>query len=195
MDRWLEILLIMPGFIFGLTIHEAAHALSAKRLGDGYSASRGRISLNPLRHLSPLGTLAILVLGFGWAKPVEVNPYNFEKPKLHMLLTALAGPASNILLMLLISLVLRLVPIQGRVLYVILFLAAYINGVLALLNLLPIPPLDGSRIWPLLVPKLKLVDRSRLNLVWVGLLIVALRTNLLDSLFRFVVRTVTILVG
>ena len=95
---WEIALFLLPGLIVGLTVHEFAHAISAKWLGDRNPERMGRVSLNPFRHLSPLGTLALFVLGFGWGKPVEVNLYNFKKPKLYYLLSSLAGPASNLIL-------------------------------------------------------------------------------------------------
>jgi len=93
-----RLLLLLPGFLIGLTVHEAAHAITAKWFGDDTAERMGRVSLNPLRHLSPMGTAALFFLGFGWGRPVIVNIHNFRKPKLHYLLSSLAGPASNLIL-------------------------------------------------------------------------------------------------
>ncbi|MHC4126280.1 MAG: site-2 protease family protein, partial [Planctomycetota bacterium] len=89
---WQTALFLFPGLIIGLTIHEFAHAITAKWLGDRYPEKMGRVSLNPLRHLSLWGTLALFILGFGWGKPVPINLYNFKRPKLYYLLTSIAGP-------------------------------------------------------------------------------------------------------
>ena len=86
----------LPGLIMGLTVHEAAHAITAKWLGDRTVEQMGRVSLNPLRHLSPLGTLALFILGLGWGKPVVVNVSNFKRPKLYYLLSSLAGRVQSL---------------------------------------------------------------------------------------------------
>jgi len=141
---WKTALILLPGLVIGLTVHEAAHALSARWLGDRTAERMGRVSLNPLRHLSPLGTLALFFIGFGWGKPVIVNLYNFKRPKLYYLLSSLAGPASNLLLCAISLGVLHLRPH-----WVIEWIATsvfYINAILAVINLLPVPPLDGSKI-------------------------------------------------
>ena len=195
MSRLQVILHFLPGFILGLTVHEYAHALVALWLGDGYPASQGRVSLNPFRHLSPLGTLAIAVLGVGWARPVEVNIHNFRRPRRDFLLTALAGPASNIVLMMLLAGLVRLGPGLNDRLRLILLLGARINGILAVINLLPIPPLDGSRLWPVLIPHLKLLNRNRLSFLWVVLVLAIFRLGLLDRLFLAVGNVVNGLAG
>lgn len=174
---------VLPGFIIGLTVHEFAHAFSAHLLGDSYARSQGRLSLNPFAHLSPLGTILILFLGFGWARPVPVNIYNFKNPRRDFLITSLAGPFSNILLMLLFIVLFRLTPGVNDTLSLVIFLAAYANGILALINLLPIPPLDGSRIWPFLFPKINL-SNGRGSLILIILLILGIRMNLLDQVFQ-----------
>lgn len=165
------ILLFLPGFLVGLTVHEAAHAISAKWLGDSCSAKMGRVSLNPMKHLSPMGTLALMFLGFGWGRPVIVNLYNFKKPKFYYLLSSLAGPASNLLLSAMALGVIYLRPTNAIVLNVC--LSIYIvNAILATINLLPIPPLDGSKIWPCLIPGMQPVISGKWSRVWMGVLIV-----------------------
>lgn len=190
-----EILFILPGFLIGITLHEFAHAYSGKLLGDGLAASQGRVSLNPLRHLSPLGTLMILFLGFGWARPVEVNPYNFKRPRVDFLMCSLAGPFANFVLLLFFSMVLRFTPIYSEVWLRVFLGGAYINGILMVLNLLPIPPLDGSRIWPVLFPQLRLVNRSRLNFLWIILIVGVLQFDLLNGLFAAVISVINLLIG
>ena len=168
-------LLLLPGLVVGLTFHEAAHALAAKWLGDSTAERMGRLSLNPLRHLSPLGTLAIFVIGFGWGKPVMVNLYNFERPKLYYLLSSLAGPAVNLLLAGLSLGVLYLRP--WFLVYWFFWSLFMINAILAAVNLMPIPPLDGSKIWPCLIPGMRPVISGKWSLIWLVVLVVAVWTN------------------
>ena len=173
-------LFLLPGLIIGLTVHEAAHAITAKWLGDRTAEEMGRVSLNPLRHLSALGTLALFVLGFGWGKPVIINLHNFKKPKLYYLLSSLAGPASNLILCVLSLgvLYLRL----GRVVEFIFTSIFFINAILAVINLLPVPPLDGSKIWPCIIPGMKPMVSAQWTKVWIVVLLICLFTGVLDKI-------------
>ncbi|MFA5561783.1 MAG: site-2 protease family protein [Eubacteriales bacterium] len=159
-------LLMIPSVLIALTVHEVSHGYAAYRLGDPTARSLGRLSLNPLRHLDIVGTLCMLFLGFGWAKPVPINPRNFKNPRVDMAKTAFAGPLSNILLaffsipfyLLLLSLVPQLrgagvVGLFAEYFGLFLFYFQLLNLSLALFNLLPVPPFDGSRIFYLLLPK------------------------------------------
>jgi len=171
---------LLPGLVIGLTFHEAAHALTAKWLGDRTSERMGRISLNPLRHLSPLGTLALFIIGFGWGKPVTVNLYNFKKPKLYYLLSSLAGPAVNIVLC---GISLGLLYLHPHVLLKWICMSVFfINAILACVNLLPIPPLDGSKIWPCIIPGAKPVISGKWTMVWMAVLVVALYTGAIGKI-------------
>lgn len=168
-------IMFMPGLIIGLTVHEAAHAISAKWLGDRTSEKMGRISLNPLRHLSIYGTLALFFLGFGWGKPVIVNLYNFKKPKFYYLLSSLAGPASNIIICGICLAILYMHP--PVIVYNFLVGVFIINGMLAAINLVPIPPLDGSKIWPCLIPGMKPTVSGKWSMIWIVVLIISLQTG------------------
>lgn len=175
-------LLFLPGLIVGLTIHEAAHAITAKWLGDRNPERMGRISLNPLRHLSLLGTVALFVLGFGWGKPVEVNLYNFKRPKLYYFLSSIAGPISNLILCGLALGVLYLRP--HAVVRVICISIFFINAILAVINLLPVPPLDGSKIWPCIIPGMRLTVSGKWTKVWMMILLVCLFTGVIGGILR-----------
>ena len=158
-----SLLLIAPPILLALTFHEYAHAFVAHRYGDDTAQRSGRLTLNPLRHLDPLGTIMIFLVHFGWAKPVPVNPYNLRNPKKDMLWISAAGPLSNMLLALISGLLFRLLSdfaaTPGRdsltgLLVVVVFLSLKINLALAIFNILPIAPLDGSKIlYGLLPPK------------------------------------------
>ena len=149
----LVILILIPSII----VHEVSHGFLADRLGDPTARQAGRLTLNPLPHIDPFGSVllpAMLALAngplFGWAKPVPVNPGRFTNPTGHMAITALAGPASNVLLAVLVG---RLVyPAVSGVPEEIAFWVVALNLFLAVFNMLPIPPLDGSRLLPLVLP-------------------------------------------
>lgn len=168
-------LFLLPGLVIGLTVHEAAHAITAKWLGDRTAEKMGRVSLNPLRHLSVYGTLALFVLHFGWGKPVIVNLYNFKKPKFYYLLSSLAGPVSNLLICGVCFGVLHLHP--PGIIDLFLRMTFLINGMLATINMIPIPPLDGSKIWPCLIPWMKPTISGKWSMVWMGVLVVAFYTG------------------
>lgn len=174
------ILLFLPGFLIGLTFHEAAHAITAKWLGDPTAKERGRVSLNPLRHLSPMGTIALFLVGFGWGRPVPVNIHNFEKPKFYYLLTSLAGPAVNVLMAAISLGILYLRP--GAVLVWICMSVFLVNTILAVFNLLPIPPLDGSKIWPFIIPGFEKVTTGQWSIVWLVVLLVGLKTGVITRI-------------
>ena len=142
----------LPAIVISLSVHECCHAGSAYLLGDPTARNMGRLSLNPFRHLDPIGFLCLMFFRFGWAKPVPINPYNFRSvdEKTGMLLTALAGPMSNILLCFicigLFSLTPRRAPVPIQWYFDFLNYMIIINASLAFFNLIPVPPLDGSKI-------------------------------------------------
>ena len=150
-----------PPILLALTFHEYAHAYVAHRYGDDTAQKSGRLTLNPLRHLDPLGTIMIFLVQFGWAKPVPVNPYNLRNPKKDMLWISAAGPLSNMLLALISGLLFRLFSDSAMIaernsltglLVIVVFLSLKINLALAIFNIIPIAPLDGSKILYGLLP-------------------------------------------
>lgn len=148
-----EIAFMLPAVVLGLTFHEYAHGWMAYRLGDKTAYHLGRLTINPVAHVDPIGLLMLFFAGFGWAKPVPVNPNNLEGDvKRGMLLVSLAGPVTNLLLAIAGSLLLGLggwkLPYGSEILGIFIQL----NIVLFIFNLLPIPPLDGSKILAGLLP-------------------------------------------
>lgn len=143
--------MIAAALILSLTVHEFAHAYTADKLGDPTPRRYGRVTLNPLAHLDPFGTLLMLLVGFGFAKPVPINPSNLGR--WGTMWVAAAGPISNLLIALLCAVLLKVVP-QTQLGLTILLTVLSINVVLAVFNLIPIPLLDGSRILGALVPSL-----------------------------------------
>ena len=152
-----QAILLIPPLLFALCFHEFSHAYMAYRLGDNTAARMGRLTLNPMAHLDPIGSLMILFVGFGWAKPVPINPVNFSNPRVDMIKVAFAGPASNLILAFLGGMIIRFINITGIMLdgvfVQIIYFFMYINIALAVFNMLPVAPLDGSQIFGNLISK------------------------------------------
>jgi len=144
----------LPGIIIGLTIHEFCHAWVAQLCGDSTARDEGRVTLNPLKHIDPMGFILLLVAGFGWAKPVQFNEQNLKNPRTDIMKIAVAGPLSNAVIAMILSVVfvimIKFIPMySGRtsdIVYEILDYAISINWSLFVFNLIPLPPLDGSHL-------------------------------------------------
>ncbi|HIH10981.1 TPA: site-2 protease family protein [Candidatus Woesearchaeota archaeon] len=140
-------LLQIISLVVALTIHEFSHSWMADHLGDPTLRLQGRLTLNPIRHLDPIGTLLLFIAGFGWGKPVEFDPYNLKRPQRDTTLISLAGPVSNLLLATMLAIVLRTIGMaMPTFLISTLIFTIFMNITLAIFNLIPIHPLDGGKI-------------------------------------------------
>lgn len=160
------LLVSIPVVLLSLSFHELAHGYVAIKLGDPTARYYGRITMNPLKHLDPIGALSMLLFGIGWAKPVPINPMNFRDPKKGMALTGLAGPVSNLILSFIGVLLYRVTytvfgamgpltePVYWLGTALLLLFSAFssMNAALAIFNLIPVPPFDGSRIFYFILP-------------------------------------------
>jgi len=189
-----EVATLIPAVVIALTFHEYAHAVVAYKLGDPTAKYSGRLTLNPIPHVDPIGMLMLFFVGLGWAKPVPVNPYNLNKPKRDMVLVSLAGPLSNVILAIAFALLFGVFYAFGsQVLVDVVYKIIWINVVLAVFNMLPIPPLDGSKILAGILPG----DSTWLNyLEQYGfiILIILLLTGILRPILMFFIEPLWALV-
>lgn len=147
-------LMILPGIIIGLSFHEFAHAFVADKLGDPTPRQHGRITINPISHIDPIGMVALLFVGFGWGVPVQINPMNFKKQRRDQILVSIAGVTMNLILAIIFTLLIKIVfsivglewMAMSGILFKVFLNVVIINIVLMIFNLLPIPPLDGFNI-------------------------------------------------
>lgn len=154
-DNLGELLFRIPALLLAITVHEYAHGRVAYHFGDATAKWHGRLSLNPLRHLDPIGTITLLLFGFGWAKPVPINPYNFRDYRSGLLWVSFAGPLANFILAF-ASLFFLYLPVRAGLYwgayYQFMEILAIFNILLGVFNLIPLPPLDGSKILAALAP-------------------------------------------
>lgn len=204
MDKFaiFEYLLRIPIVLLSLTVHEVAHGYAAYKLGDPTARNFGRLSLNPLKHLDPIGAICMVLFRFGWAKPVPINTRYFKKPKRDMAISALAGPVSNLLMAFITFIVSAYIvrfgshggffdiyTASGKIWYIV-YLFFYnfflLNISLAVFNLLPIPPLDGSRILYVILPDKLYFGVMKYERIIMLALFGALWLGLLDGVLDFV---------
>jgi Zn-dependent protease len=210
-QRILEILLFMPGFLFSLSFHEASHAFVAFKLGDSTAKSRGRISLSPIPHADILGTIILPILGlyfggfvFGWGKPVPVDYRNLKNVRRDAMLISAAGPASNLFLAIIFSLVIRLyhmflpslsgsfIPDYNLVVIQNVFVQyMFLNLALCFFNLIPIDPLDGGKILSGLLPRDMAMRVEMFTMRYGGIILILLFfTGLLGVILSPIIRFV-----
>ena len=210
----ISMLLSLPIILLSLSLHETAHGYAAYRLGDPTARNLGRLTLNPLRHLDPMGFVCMLLAGFGWATPVPINSRYFKKPRRDIALVGLAGPLSNLLLAVVFLLLLRFVgfgwlatlafqsELQFNLAYftvLFLYYGVYMNVTLAIFNLLPVPPLDGSRIFYVFLPPrlyYKVMRHERtITLVVMALLLLGPLSSLINLISSLIVKGMFFAVG
>lgn len=163
-NEWLqETLYYLPALLIALSVHEAAHAYTAYKLGDKSQKAMGRLSLSPLAHIDPIGFIFMLVFKFGWGKPVVMDDRNFKNRRKGVMLVALAGPMSNILLAFVFTIILKLLDVFGvlalmidsnigSILYIMLIYMIEFNVVFGVFNLIPLPPFDGAKVLTYFLP-------------------------------------------
>jgi Zn-dependent protease len=189
------VLLVIP-LLFSVIIHEVAHGWVAYRMGDPTAKLMGRLTLNPLKHLDPLGTLLLFVVGFGWAKPVPVNFYNLRDRRKGLIFVSAAGIAANIILAFLFQLLFKLLPESySGVFLVLIYFMVQINITLAALNLIPIPPLDGSKILMGLAPAQSEFLYSRIGPYGLIIIMGLLYMGVLTPVITFIRRGIGLLIG
>lgn len=174
--------LALPGLFMAIIFHEVAHGYMAYKLGDPTAKNAGRLTLNPLKHIDLIGFIFMLIFRFGWAKPVPVNSMYFKNRKRDMILVSLAGPFTNFLSALILSLIISVGIIRNKIILQILIIAIWYNIMLGIFNLLPFPPLDGSKVVASLLPtKYEYYfykNQRYLNLI----LIILILTNYIDRI-------------
>jgi len=168
----IEFIAFLLALVAAVTVHEFMHAFVADRLGDPTPRMAGRVTLNPLAHLDPLGSIMLLIAGFGWGKPVIINTQNFSNPATDELLVALAGPASNLLQAVVAGYLAQAFAVSAPVLASVCILVVQLNIFLMLFNLIPIPPLDGSKALRLILDEttFRMLELSSMPLI-IGLFV------------------------
>ena len=200
-----QLLVILPVLLLSLTIHEAAHAVTANWYGDPTARRLGRISLNPAVHVDPVGTVILPLLGilaggfvFGWAKPVPVNPANLRRPRQDFLVIAAAGPASNIVLAIGASWVLAAVGLEAAggwagAVATFAFAMLQLNLLLAVFNMIPVPPLDGGNVLAGLLPEWLAEPYDRLVRPWGFVILLVLMAT--GGLYQIIGPPMSLLMG
>jgi Zn-dependent protease len=182
----LAFFILIPLLLYSLIAHEVSHGYVAYLFGDNTARYSGRLSFNPVSHIDPIGALMILLVGFGWANPVPVNYYNVRHYRVGLMCVALAGCAANILIATVALLLLQLGIGQGTLLESVLGITAHINIILGAFNLIPIPPLDGSKVLMSFLPADMQYKLSRIEPYGFFILAFLLFTGMLDPVISFV---------
>ncbi|MCX4303181.1 MAG: site-2 protease family protein [Clostridia bacterium] len=209
---WLSLLLTLPAVIIAITFHEFAHAWMADKLGDTTPRYQGRLTLNPLAHLDPIGSILLIFAHVGWGKPVQINPNNFTSNKSRSAceaLVSLAGPAMNFIIAIILTLVSMLLSAlapqtflysyAGNLIGILIYMTITVNIGLGVFNLIPLPPLDGEKIFRHILPyrAVEWLDRNAytLNLIFLVLWITGLLSFVVSPVIDFVQSGIFWLVG
>lgn len=192
---WLDMLLRLPAILWALSFHEFCHGWVAYKLGDNTAAHQGRLSLNPLDHLDPLGTLMLFLFRFGWAKPVPINSRYFKNPRRDIALVSLAGATGNFLTALVCGLIIRFFPsviFHSVPVREIVFNFIVVNIGLGVFNLIPIPPLDGSKVLAVMLPPSQMRTFFFLERYGMFIILILVATNviqvIMNPIFRFMLK-------
>ena len=186
-----EIIILAPPFLLGLTVHEYAHGYVAYRFGDPTAKAQGRLTMNPIKHIDPIGALAFIIMKIGWAKPVPVNPAYFKNPARDMLWVSFAGPGANMLTAIASGIILKLMLLLTGIVPMFIFMpvakmlaaSVWINVMLGIFNLVPIPPLDGSKIVVGLLPSEMAAAYAKLEPFGFVILLVLFYTGVISKVF------------
>ena len=195
-----SLVLSLPIVLLSLSVHETAHGYVAYRLGDPTAHSMGRLTLNPIKHIDPIGFICMVLCGFGWAKAVPINTRYFKNPRRDMALSAAAGPISNLLLAIVFAVLLKIyftfaptilmindnIATLEYIIFLFLYLGIQLNVTLAVFNLIPVPPFDGSRIaYVFLPPKFYFGVMKYEQYIYIGLMVLLI-LGVLDPVLDFV---------
>ncbi len=204
-SRFMSLILSLPALLLALTVHEFAHGWMADKMGDPTARYSGRLSLNPMDHLDIFGTICLLFFHFGWAKPVPINPRNFRDAMKGTIAVSLAGPGANFILALISAFVLeamnKFVPVNmvSQFLYTVVYMCVQLNVGLMVFNLIPIPPLDGSKVLMEFLPykyRFKMYSMERyFSLILMALIIFNILTPLLSILRGWALSFIYLIVG
>ncbi len=186
----MDIIYRLPGLLVAIVFHEYSHGMAAYMLGDNTAKNAGRLTLNPIKHIDPIGFIALLIFKFGWAKPVPINTMNFKNRKRDTLLVSIAGPAANFIVSIAIVLIFRLNIITNTLVIEMLLIALWYNIILGVFNLLPFPPLDGSKIVASLLPKKIEYNFYKYERYFYIILIILIITNTIDKLLSPIINFV-----
>lgn len=190
----------VPATILTMMLHEFAHSYVSYRLGDNTPKTTGRLTLNPLKHIDPLGALCLAIFHFGWAKPVQVNPQAYKNPKKGMALTALAGPLMNFLITFFAMFGMGIIAKMGNYsnsgiisnyLYILFYYIAILSTGLGIFNLIPFPPLDGSKVFGAILPEKIYFGYMKYERYGMLILFILLYSNLLDMPLNWLNETIT----